>query len=466
MTFKSLKQTRYELTALNSKKTKIIKLDNNDYRIDMYGVKDQVIAFDDRPYRSARSENIELFLSQLVHRSEFDSPNVVLNYYDAATGEDIRLSMALQKPYYNKSQDMLTFLGSESGAQSTANRNLNSYKSDPWLRSKSYGLEASLYVDTSINNNKAQDEEVDLGVLDAGKINIAQLQDDSYKISIEDVDHELLIFSSAPFRKSKGVLTSEFFDDWNSFFTDSNPNIVVNYYDPIEKETNNFACEMTKPSYDSTTNTLHFEAIESKSQSNTIKDLLTGLPSNSLYSHSGTDASLFIDTLTTGNGGFLWPCWDTVGLSGIQIINNTSDYLGLAWTNAGTEAGFIDHGDNESKVASGQKTHYLTGATCKDFDVAVIVSDIFGTNPRPIGQFWAQRPDVGEAWLSDDKGSNKIYSTGQNFTYSGKSIQGDVTYPWDIVYTSGNVWNDPVSGLPIDDNVNLWKITFNDYNLG
>ena len=470
MTDRNHHQKPHELAVIDTKKLRINKLDGNDYKIDFYGVDNEALVFDDRPFRFAQGESIAEFLSKWGNGSRHDNPNVVLSYRDHTTGNNVELSMEMGKPYYNKSLEMLTFYASESPSQSKVNRVKNFVESDPSLQKSIYGLEGSMFIDSPINTEDVSGEVADLGVLDGDNVRIQQRSDDTYMVSIEDVDDELLLFTNSPYREANYTTTSRFISKWDSNFGDVNPNVVLSYYDHQQQSNVNFAFEMSAPRYDSSSGILHFEAIESKAQSIANEDWLTGLPLYNASSHTGSGASLFIDSLS-------WPCIDLVGLTALKIINTTPHQMTVNWTSKGNETGFPG---NPILLSPGDETRWMTGENCDDFDVAARIYLEPSLSLIKVDEFWAQQPNFSQAWVSNQQGSEKLFgqtrcsrNCGQYVDevvhrqtkviteQDGKEVELD--YNWQLTfaaYPDPYIYNDPIDGTPINSYIRPMTINY------
>ena len=447
-----------------------ISLDNltgNPSYLFLEDLDETALDFSDKPSRLANSKNSFELLSELKpghmllnSKQKLKRRNIVLSFFDHDdNSQKIYVFELKDINYLSAYRNQLGLVVDQSVSQDLANHSEHHKHS----REKLFGKDVSLFLGPSFSSIDSEQRSSDMMMMSGNLKNYDQDKDGTGRISLKNVSKQSLVITNEPHTSAGHRSTSDIVSSWSHLFVDSDPNIILNL---VNKETGEHRSEvlvMSKPEYNSDTNTLDFDISfsqdqeEANNENDPTYDLITGLD---WLNKDKYNANLFIDNFICDWVPALCP--DFVGNSAFQIVNNTDDTLMIEWTNYGADEGY-KKGSDVFYVDPQKTSHYIYGETDRDWDVSMKVSDLFGNTPRYIGQFDAQRPNIGHAWMSINKEMTKIYSPGQNFKYEDTITSGDQKYPFTALYTSGYVKTDPINHGNIDSNLNIWQITFHDF---
>jgi hypothetical protein len=443
---------------LVSAESLFLKKKDNKIFFNLYGLDDKSIAFADRPSRSTTTKNSLEFFSSLS-KKELNDRDLVLSFYDTKAKRHKTLALELKNIInFLPGTDELGFQVNENLSQQEANL----FSNDEYIDSQLFGKNVTLFLDQAKSDEHEHGQETSQLLIGGFFEKFRPSKDGRSKLFLNNVSEESLFFTNHPFVNAGYHSTSEVVDNWSSIFKGSNPNVGFNIVNNRTGEHHNNVFTMSNPRYNSKKKTLNFDAkFESNQKGDSqpyrefinylLEDEITGLKYN-------FTSNLFID----GGSDLDGFCPDFVGNSAFKVTNNTNRNLKIQWSNYGNDNGYSPEINDKITfpLEVGKTSKYIYGENCDKWDVSMKVTNIWGNKETYMGQFDAQRPNIGKAWLSNDKENSKIYATSNDFNYKNKIINGKISYPWSVHYTSEYVQNDPVSGDWIDSTLNIWHLTF------
>jgi hypothetical protein len=439
-----------------------LKKRGNKIFFNLYGLDKNSITFADRPSRSTSSENTLEFFSSLS-REDLKDRDLVLSFYDTKAKKQKILALELKNILnFLPSSDQLGFQVSENSSQKEA----NIFSNNENINSQLIGEDVTLFLDQASDKKHDHDRATSQLLLSGFLEKYKPRKNGRGNLTINNVSEESLFFTNHPAVNAGYHSTSEIVENWSSIFKGSDPNVGLNLVNNHTGEHHNNVFIMSNPKYDSKNKTLNFETSFKKNQKGDShsysefknylqEDEITGLK----YNYT---SNLFID----GGSDLDGFCPDFVGSSAFKVTNNTDRNLEIKWSNYGNDAGYSPSTNDSITfyLDSGKTSKYIYGENCDTWDVSMKVSNLWGNKVTYMGQFDAQRPNVGQAWLSYDKENTKVYATSNDFNYKNKIIDGKFTYPWSVHYKSEYVKKDHVSGGEIDDTLNIWHLTFDAFS--
>jgi hypothetical protein len=414
------------LTFTGGSSVRIERTGPRRYQINLeqIGSDQKSIVFADRPSREAQAFTTTGYYNYLKDEDNAKGRNIVLRYLDSKSKKHTDLAFTYQSIVKNKESNELVFLVEETDSQKDFNQLGHTTASS----FAAQGGEAQIFTGPQ-NTNKSKFKSEWLALVEGTNLELKQNKDLSYNITIQGTSLETLLFGTGDEAGLRDIKTWMLHDEWGKFFSNSEPNALLTYYDKSTDKSNQIVFKMERPIYNSKKGTLEFTGKTSEehkevngfTEKNQI-DVLTGLPYGTNTIIDGSSPSLFIDDITSSGVGRHYPGekYPVSYTQAVKVHNHTNHELKVLGSIKGTIQSLDD--PLEYDIAKGNSSSWLVSEPDsmfggKVFEVAANVYRNTGLAWERIEPFWVGTYDGWTGfyqWISTELGDDKLWGPVHN----------------------------------------------------